>query len=133
MMNNTMFYRKKTALQIAIVLFSISLSACSTPTSTKNILLQSNSEYSEVFEDSGTSYDWRDFDWVSTDESTCFSAIGYDYGAERLAVTFRDSGKTYIYHDVPESVWNDLYYADSRGGFYNSDIKGQYVSERIDK
>ncbi len=116
-----------------IIILAVSLLSCSSSRTVRSFVSDDVSLYSEVFEDSGTSYDWRDFHWVSTDESTCFSAIGYDYSAERLAVTFRDSGKTYIYHDVPESVWDDLYSADSRGGFYNSDIKGQYVSERIDK
>lgn len=108
-------------------------SACGTPETTKFYTPSYETPYNEVFEDSGTTYSWMDFDWVSTDDSTCFSAIGYDYAEERLAVTFRDSGKTYIYHDVPESVWDDLYSAKSRGGFYNSDIKGKYTSERIDK
>lgn len=104
-----------------------------TRNSTREVILSVDAPNSDVFEDSGTDYDWMDFDWVSTYDSTCFSEIGYDYSANRLAVTFRDSGKTYIYHDVPESVWNDLVSAKSRGGFYNSDIKGQYRSERIDK
>lgn len=122
-----------TSKLILVLFLSFCLASCSTSESTAEHVTRCESSFSEVFEDSGTSYVWWDFDWVSTDDSTCFSAIGYDYGAERLAVTFRDSGKTYIYHDVPESVWDDLYASKSRGGFYNSDIKGKYVSERIDK
>ena len=65
----------------------------------------------------------------STPGSTCFSAIGYNNGT--LVVTFRESGASYAYYDVPPSVWDDLCSADSMGGFYNSDIKGQYYCEKL--
>ena len=87
--------------------------------------------HAEIFEDSGMHYHADDFDWVETPESTCFEYIGYDYEDEYLCVCFRDSGAIYVYTDVPESVWDGLYAAESRGGFYNSEIKGKYPCERI--
>lgn len=77
-------------------------------------------------------FDIRDVSMMETPDSTCFSEVGYDYGEETLVVTFRDSGSTYAYYDVPESVWDDLCSASSMGGFYNSDIKGQYHCEKIE-
>lgn len=67
-----------------------------------------------------------------TDKSSCFSAIGYDYDDDILQVTFRDSGVSYQYSDVPVSVWNDLKSASSPGKYYNSDIKGNYSCTRMD-
>lgn len=61
-----------------------------------------------------------------TPESTCFSQIGYDSTARILYVTFRDSGKYYSYSAVPSDVWKTLSEAKSKGGYYNSDIKGFY-------
>jgi hypothetical protein len=116
-------------IALSLLIFA---SSCSSPSSEQNTSSRTLSASSTVSSVSVSSFNRHDYDWVSTDDSTCFSEIGYDYSKERLAVTFRDSGKTYVYHDVPESVWDDLYAADSRGGFYNSYIKGQYVSERID-
>lgn len=66
------------------------------------------------------------------DYSSCFSAIGYDYDDDILQVTFRDSGVSYQYSDVPVSVWNDLKSASSPGKYYNSDIKGNYSCTRMD-
>ena len=66
------------------------------------------------------------------DNSSCFSAIGYDYDDDILQVTFRDSGVSYQYSDVPVSVWNDLKSASSPGKYYNSDIKGNYSCTRMD-
>lgn len=66
----------------------------------------------------------------STPESTCFSAVGYDWDNEVLYVQFRDSGSIYAY-DAPSSVYDELTAADSMGGYYNACIKGQYTSSRI--
>lgn len=76
------------------------------------------------------SEDYDDIRMISTPDSTCFSSIGYKSG--RLVVTFRDSGASYAYLDVPESVWSELRDADSMGGYYNSEIKGYYDCEKLD-
>lgn len=67
-----------------------------------------------------------------TDESTCFSQIGYDYAKERLYVVFRNSGAYYVYLDVPEHEFEELQSATSKGGYYNQRIKGQYECVRIE-
>ena len=73
---------------------------------------------------------YDDIRMISTPDSTCFSAVGYKSG--RLVVTFRDSGASYAYLDVPEGVWEELRDADSKGGYYNSEIKGYYDCEKLD-
>lgn len=75
-------------------------------------------------------YDFDAVSWVETPDSTAFVRIGYNESEEDLVVEFRSSG-LYVYHAVPESVWNSLNDADSRGGFYNQDIKGKYDCEKI--
>ena len=70
-----------------------------------------------------------DVPMVSTPDSSCFSEIGYRDGT--LVVTFRDSGESYAYYDVPSTVWDALCAADSMGGYYNADIKGQYDCEKL--
>lgn len=66
-----------------------------------------------------------------TPNSSCFSQVGYPPGQEVLYVTFRDSGATYAYYDVPESVWDEFWSASSMGRYYNQEIKGAYDCEKI--
>ena len=68
---------------------------------------------------------------IETPGSTCFSSIGYDSGTGTLVVTFRDSGASYAYDEVPKSVWNALQTSDSMGGYYNKNIKGQYDCTKL--
>jgi len=37
------------------------------------------------------------------------------------------NGKNYIYRNVPRVVWQGFKNADSRGAFYNQNIKGRFV------
>ena len=73
---------------------------------------------------------YDDVRMIPTPDSTCFSYVGYKSG--RLVVTFRDSGASYAYLDVPEGVWEELRDAYSMGGYYNSAIKGYYDCEKLD-
>jgi len=63
--------------------------------------------------------------------STCFSALGYDNEEKCLVVEFKESGSRYAYYDVPETVWSDLKSAESKGGYYNDEIKGKYVCKKL--
>lgn len=67
-----------------------------------------------------------------TPGSSCFSEIGYDNNTGDLIVTFRDSGVSYVYGEVPKSVWEELKSADSMGSYYNKEIKGSYDCVRLD-
>ena len=63
-------------------------------------------------------------------DSTCFSRVGYDRDKQILAVEFITTG-LYYYYDVPEEVYKEFRKADSLGGWYNRNIKGEYQCEKI--
>ena len=58
-------------------------------------------------------------------DSSNVEAIGYDEEAQELHVRFL-SGGTYIYHEVPKDVFEDLRVASSTGSFLNRVVKGVY-------
>ncbi|MCQ2558567.1 MAG: KTSC domain-containing protein [Oscillospiraceae bacterium] len=57
------------------------------------------------------------------DLSDTFSRIAY-WNEEYMELTFKKSGKTYLYAHVPLSVFTRFINADSLGGFYNQEFKG---------
>lgn len=61
--------------------------------------------------------------------STVIASIKYDPGKEILRVIFR-SGSIYDYKNVPESVYNAMRTAPSKGTFLNTQIKGNYNYEK---
>ncbi len=66
---------------------------------------------------------------VETPESTAFEEISYYHFQNTLFVVFRTSG-AYIYYDVEPEVWDQFKRADSKGGFFNEVIKGNYEYDR---
>ena len=52
-------------------------------------------------------------------DSTMLSSCGYDTEAKELTVYF-NTGRSYIYVDVPRSDYEDLINASSAGKFFNS-------------
>ena len=67
--------------------------------------------------------------WIPVD-STAFDAIAYQDRCRCLNVQF-DNGSGYRYYKVPRRVFNQLRYASSIGGYYNSHIKGRYRSWKM--
>ena len=59
-------------------------------------------------------------------ESSYIEAIGYDLPARELYVRLSDSGKTYVYSEVEEPVFEEFKSADSKGTFLNTRIKNRY-------
>ena len=68
---------------------------------------------------------------LQTPESTCFTVISYCEAARELQVQFRESGVWYAYFDFEPEMWNDFKNADSKGGFFNESIKGNYEYQRL--
>jgi len=58
-------------------------------------------------------------------DSSNIEAIGYDKDAQELHVRFL-SGMAYVYHGVPNEVYENLMAAPSKGSFLNREIKGVY-------
>lgn len=59
-------------------------------------------------------------------DSSNIEAIGYDPDRQELHVRFLKSGATYVYYNVEEWVYNEFMAADSKGKYYNTNIKGHY-------
>ncbi len=57
--------------------------------------------------------------------STVVKSFTYDSKRSRLYVTFL-SGKVYAYLDVPESVYEEMKAAFSKGKYLNEYVKGKY-------
>jgi hypothetical protein len=58
-------------------------------------------------------------------QSSNILSVGYDAGAGTLEVEFT-SGSVYQYFDVPESEYEGLMNAGSKGRYFNRDIKDCY-------
>ena len=58
-------------------------------------------------------------------DSSNIEAIGYDADAQELHVRFL-SGVTYIYHGVPQEIYDNLMAAPSHGSYLNREIKGVF-------
>lgn len=63
-------------------------------------------------------------------ESSLLNKVGYDPEAKVLVVQMNNSSDRYFYSDVPQSVFDGLMDAPSKGSFYVKKIKGQYPSQR---
>ncbi len=59
-------------------------------------------------------------------QSTALESVVYDATAHRLRATFRTSGKTYVYEDVPQEIYDSLLFADSIGAFFNTHIRDRF-------
>ena len=58
-------------------------------------------------------------------DSSNVEAIGHDQIAQELHVRFL-SGDTYVYHGVPQEVYDELMAAPSKGSYLNRVIKPNY-------
>ena len=63
--------------------------------------------------------------------STMAKSIGYNQAEQVLQIEF-SSGSVYQYSDVDMETWASLQDTDSTGRFFNSEIKDQYSSQRVD-
>lgn len=62
--------------------------------------------------------------------STAIRDFSYDETSCRLTITFV-SGRRYVYDNVPSDVFDAFTRADSRGGFFNRDIRDRYRYREI--
>lgn len=67
---------------------------------------------------------------IMTPDSTAFTSIGYHPFSKTLWVVFRNTGDGYHYYDVPAEVWYHLKTADSKGSFFQEEIRDQYEYDR---
>ena len=64
-------------------------------------------------------------------DSSNISAVGYDERLKKLHIEF--SSGTYMYHDVPKDVYEDLLSAPSKGKFVHKSIRGTYDYSKPNK
>jgi len=59
-------------------------------------------------------------------DSSLLASAGYDAGESVLQLEFRD-GAIYRYFAVPAAVYDDLLAADSKGSYFNKQIRGRFL------
>ena len=64
-------------------------------------------------------------------QSSALEQISYDEITHTLCATFRETGRTYIYEDVPQEVYDGLLFADFLGVYFNSHIRDRFPSHEI--
>jgi hypothetical protein len=62
--------------------------------------------------------------------SSVIDEIGYNASSRTLEVLFK-SGAIYLYYFVPQEQYDALLAADSKGTYFNKQIKGVYEHHRI--
>jgi predicted RNase H-like HicB family nuclease len=60
-----------------------------------------------------------------TDRSAAVKAVSYEPHRRELFVTFAN-GRTYVYDNVPSEVFEELKTANSKGAFFNREIRDRY-------
>ena len=61
-------------------------------------------------------------------DSSTIESVGYDVATRELLVQFVGS-KLYAYLDVDEYIFQELLIADSKGSYFNREIKPRYQHE----
>ncbi|XSG82818.1 MAG: KTSC domain-containing protein [Methyloligella sp. ZOD6] len=64
--------------------------------------------------------------------SSVIRTFFYDVEGERLTVIFQ-SGRRYVYEQVPEIVYRELAGAPSKGAYFNENIRDRYQFRRFDQ
>lgn len=62
--------------------------------------------------------------------SSELQSVGFDEAASILQVKFQN-GRVYRYQGVPQSVFENLLRADSKGRFFNAQIRDRYPCQRL--
>jgi hypothetical protein len=63
-------------------------------------------------------------------QSSMITSVRYDHDARELDITFT-SGKTYRYLNVPLETYVDFLDAESKGEFFNDNIKDEFVYAEV--
>ena len=60
-------------------------------------------------------------------QSAALKAVFYDEVRHTLRATFRDTGRTYVYEEVPQELYDRMLFADSIGAFFNRHIRDRFA------
>jgi hypothetical protein len=61
-------------------------------------------------------------------DSTLLASVTYNIGTSHLQLAFCD-GAIYLYFDVPKAIYQGLLIADSKGAYFNSQIRNHFRFE----
>lgn len=64
-------------------------------------------------------------DMIAVISSSAIAAVGYDAATRQMKIRFV-AGHTYDFCGVPQSVFDGLLHAASKGRYYNEHIKDRY-------
>jgi hypothetical protein len=64
-------------------------------------------------------------------QSSAIEKLAYDRASHILQATFRESGRTYLYRDVPEELYDGLLFAASLGAYFNTYIRDCFDFEEL--
>jgi len=64
-------------------------------------------------------------------QSSALERVSYDDTAHTLRAKFRDSGRTYIYQQVPLELYDGLISAKSMGGYFNTHIRDHFAFREV--
>jgi hypothetical protein len=64
-------------------------------------------------------------------QSSALARVSYDPETRTLCATFRDSGRSYAYQDVPQEIYDSLMAADSLGNYFNACIRDRFVFQEL--
>lgn len=62
------------------------------------------------------------------DDSSMISRVDWANGV--LEIEFKN-GSTYRGHDIPSGIFNEMLAAESKGRFFNENIKGQFEVSKV--
>ncbi len=60
-------------------------------------------------------------------QSSALERVSYDEAAHTLRATFRESGRTYVYADVPQEIYDGLIFAESLGAYFNAHVRDRFA------
>jgi KTSC domain len=64
-------------------------------------------------------------------QSLAIETVTYDQSAHSLRATYRVSGETVIFDDVPQEIYDSLIFADSIGAYFQDNIEGQFPARKV--
>ena len=64
-------------------------------------------------------------------QSSALVNVSYDDAGHTLSAKFRQTGRTYIYRDVPRDLYDELIHADSIGAYFNAHIRDHFPFREI--
>ncbi len=62
-------------------------------------------------------------------DSHLIRSVGYDLTASVLEIELVDSGRVYRYFDVPYSIVEELMNVESKGAYFNEQVRDMYAYE----